>query len=267
MGSTTNNVYTKQVAFSDKAAPNSAFKYLHPSSAFQPVQNGHNSPPQPIIQGKTDAATASKVSAQTAQTRDIKQPVHVQHHHHHYHHHHHHVHNMPQQKPANQDDLSSKNIAVEALQCGSSNMLSAPLEGKAGNQSMNGNGSGSNSGSNGQNGSITDLNARGTNTESDNGVVTGFATRSGIDTNNSAQREAALIKFRQKRKERCFEKKVSISLTTWHQKFIDSFLDVQLAAYFPIKKYIVENFNIFQTNLIHDTVQFYLKVFTPQNML
>ncbi|KAG7998709.1 hypothetical protein I3843_01G270300 [Carya illinoinensis] len=208
MGSTTNNVYTKQVAFSDKAAPNSAFKYLHPSSAFQPVQNGHNSPPQPIIQGKTDAATASKVSAQTAQTRDIKQPVHVQHHHHHYHHHHHHVHNMPQQKPANQDDLSSKNIAVEALQCGSSNMLSAPLEGKAGNQSMNGNGSGSNSGSNGQNGSITDLNARGTNTESDNGVVTGFATRSGIDTNNSAQREAALIKFRQKRKERCFEKKV-----------------------------------------------------------
>ncbi|KAG2730040.1 hypothetical protein I3760_01G275500 [Carya illinoinensis] len=208
MGSTTNNVYTKQVAFSDKAAPNSAFKYLHPSSAFQPVQNGHNSPPQPIIQSKTDAATASKVSAQTAQTRDIKQPVHVQHHHHHYHHHHHHVHNMPQQKPANQDDLSSENIAVEALQCGSSNMLSAPLEGKAGNQSMNGNGSGSNSGSNGQNGSITDLNARGTNTESDNGVVTGFATRSGIDTNNSAQREAALIKFRQKRKERCFEKKV-----------------------------------------------------------
>ncbi|XP_035548318.1 two-component response regulator-like PRR37 isoform X1 [Juglans regia] len=215
MGSTTNNVYTKQVAFSDKSAPNSAFKYLRPSSAFQPVQNGPTSPTQPIIQGKTDATIASTVSAQT---RDMKQPVQVQHHHHHYHHHHHHLHNMPQQKLANQDDLSSKNIAVEAPQCGSSNMLSAPVEGKAGYQSMNGNGSRSNHGSNGQNGSITDLNARGANMESDNGVagkggvsgVTGFATRSGIDTNHSAQREAALNKFRQKRKERCFEKKYNL---------------------------------------------------------
>ncbi|XP_058082482.1 uncharacterized protein LOC131230598 [Magnolia sinica] len=63
-----------------------------------------------------------------------------------------------------------------------------------------------------QNGSSIAVNAGGLNTESDNGVVgKGVAaggSGSGVDQNWFAQREAALTKFRQKRKERCFEKKV-----------------------------------------------------------
>ena len=80
-------------------------------------------------------------------------------------------------------------------------MVDAPSEAKAGKYSVNGSGSGSNHGSNGQNGS-------------DNGVA-GNTYATGVTERNSdedrfAQREAALIKFRQKRKERCFEKKVII---------------------------------------------------------
>jgi pseudo-response regulator 7 len=196
MGFTTNNVFSKQVAVSDMPAPKSTVKSLHPS-AFQPVQSGHISPPQPIIQGKTDAAIAS---TDLSQERHINQPAQVQHHHHHYNHHHHHVHNnMPQKQLANPDDLSLKKITTAAPHCGSSNLLSPPLEG------------------NGQSGSTTAINAGGANMESDNGIagkggasgVIGFASRSGDDLNRSAQREAALNKFRLKRKERCFEKKVT----------------------------------------------------------
>uniref|UniRef100_A0A2N9EEY1 CCT domain-containing protein n=1 Tax=Fagus sylvatica TaxID=28930 RepID=A0A2N9EEY1_FAGSY len=213
MGSSTNNVSTKKVSFNDKSPPKSTVKCLHPSSAFQPVQNSHIPPPQSIIQDKKDAAMASMV---LAQARDVNQQVQVQHHHHHYHHHHHHMHSMPQQELDNQDDLSLKNIAAAAPQCGSSNLISASLEGNSGSHSLNGSASGSNHGSNGQNGSTATLNTTETNMESDNGVAgkggvngtIGFTSRSGIDPDRFALREAALNKFRQKRKERCFEKKV-----------------------------------------------------------
>ncbi|XP_062156956.1 two-component response regulator-like PRR73 [Alnus glutinosa] len=208
MGSSTNNVFAKQVAFSDMPVSKSTVKSLHPSSAFQPVQSGHISPPQPIIR-MTDAAIAI---TDLSQESHINQQVQVKHHHHH-----HRVHNnMPQQQLANHDDLSLKNITAAAPHCGSSNLLSAPLEGNVGNHSLNGSAAGSNHGSNGHSGSTTAINAGGTNMESDNGIagkggaigVIGFASRSGDDPNRSAQREAALNKFRQKRKERCFEKKV-----------------------------------------------------------
>lgn len=42
----------------------------------------------------------------------------------------------------------------------------------------------------------------------ESGFVNGVTSGSGVDQNRSAQREAALTKFRLKRKERCFEKKV-----------------------------------------------------------
>lgn len=81
---------------------------------------------------------------------------------------------------------------------------------------MNGSALGSNNGSNGQNGT-TDFNARVTNIESGNGVagkgrlsgVIGVTSRSGVDADLVAPREAALNKFREKRKQRCFEKKVT----------------------------------------------------------
>ncbi|EOY18477.1 Pseudo response regulator, putative isoform 4 [Theobroma cacao] len=104
-----------------------------------------------------------------------------------------------------------------APQCGSSNLSSLPhVEGNAANHSLTRSASGSNHGSNGQNGSSTVLNTRGMNLESENGVPgkggagggIGSGGRNVVDQNRFAQREAALNKFRQKRKERCFEKKV-----------------------------------------------------------
>ncbi|EOY18480.1 Pseudo response regulator, putative isoform 7, partial [Theobroma cacao] len=106
-----------------------------------------------------------------------------------------------------------------APQCGSSNLSSLPhVEGNAANHSLTRSASGSNHGSNGQNGSSTVLNTRGMNLESENGVPgkggagggIGSGGRNVVDQNRFAQREAALNKFRQKRKERCFEKKVTV---------------------------------------------------------
>ncbi|KAL5733383.1 hypothetical protein ACOSP7_032723 [Xanthoceras sorbifolium] len=206
MGLTTNSAFTKPVVFSDKPIPKSTVKCLHPS-AFQPVQSGRKSLPQPAIQDKADAAMSNTI---VAHVWGVNQQVQVQHHHHH---HHHHVHNMPQQQVPSHDDLLLKNMAAAAPQCGSSNVLSVAIEGNAGNHSLNGSTSGSNHGSNGQNGSSIALTA---DIDSDNGVIMkggdgdgiGYGSRSGVDQNRFAQREAALHKFRQKRKERCFEKKV-----------------------------------------------------------
>ncbi|KAH9703400.1 Two-component response regulator-like PRR37 [Citrus sinensis] len=201
VGLTTNASSTNPTVFSDKPAPNSTIKSLLPSSATQPAQP---------IQGKVDGAVGSM-----AQERGVNQQVQVQHHHHHYHHCHHHVHNVPQQQLANHDMLLKK-MAAKAPNNGSSNIVSAPIEGNAGNHSLNGSTSGSNHGSNGQSGSCTALNAEVENVESDNGVPmkgkpaggVGYGSTSGVIKNRFAQREAALNKFRQKRKQRCFEKKV-----------------------------------------------------------
>ncbi|CAK9144185.1 unnamed protein product [Ilex paraguariensis] len=224
MGSTTNSVFTKPEVFSDKPMANSTVN-VHPSSAFQPVQQSHNSFPQPVIQGKANAATVNTV---LAQPRVKHQKVQVQHHHHHYHHYHHHVHNMQnQQQLPNDEDLHVKNIVSGSPQCRTSNVLGTLIEGNAANYgsasgSNNGsngqNGSSAQNGSSGQNGSSTAVIAEGTNMVSDDGVAgncgaaggsgSGSGSRSGVDQNRATQREAALNKFRQKRKERCFEKKV-----------------------------------------------------------
>jgi len=103
-----------------------------------------------------------------------------------------------------------------AQQCGSSNVLEGLVESNAGNYSVNGSASGSNYGCNGQNGSSTALNAGVTNVESENGAggssgaggISGKNGGNGADEGRVAHRVAALNKFRQKRKERCFEKKV-----------------------------------------------------------
>lgn len=201
MGSTTDDVYTKPAAFDDKPDSKSAVKHLQ-HSAFQPVQN---------------TILADFANANTILTHPSAMPPQVQIQNHHYHYHHH-VHNISQQQIRIHDDLALTNMAKSAPQCGSSNVLNAPVEGNARNQSLNGSASGSNHGSNGQNGSTTAVNAQGTNMESDDGIAgkggagggsgSGSGSRSGVDQNQSAQREAALNKFRQKRKERCFEKKV-----------------------------------------------------------
>ncbi|MFS7957783.1 putative transcription factor C2C2-CO-like family [Helianthus anomalus] len=114
----------------------------------------------------------------------------VRHHYHHYHlHHHHHVHETQQQQES----------ATQA-------------EGNAANY---GSGSGgSNNKSNGENGScgekaIAEGGDNGVDEKGKTGNLSGSGSASGVDQDRLAQREAALNKFRQKKKKRCFEKKVS----------------------------------------------------------
>ncbi|KAK1409523.1 hypothetical protein QVD17_36049 [Tagetes erecta] len=120
--------------------------------------------------------------------------------------HHHDVHNIKQQQQmANQDDESSKNIM--------SNGLTALAEGNAANYES---ASGSNNKSNSEKGNSADKgDSYAAITEGSDNVITEKGTignlsgsGSGVDHDRLAQREAALNKFRQKRKERCFEKKV-----------------------------------------------------------
>ncbi|KAL3523420.1 hypothetical protein ACH5RR_016254 [Cinchona calisaya] len=215
MGSTTNKIFTKGEAFSEKPSPRSTIS-VHPYSASHLVQHGHNPSLQPMTAGKPDSAKTT-----VTQARAMHQQAQVEHHHHHhYHHHHHHVHSLQQQQQLrNGDDLSLQNMNAGAPQCGPSNVLSVEIEGNAANY---GSASGSNNGSNGQNrssgqnGSSTAVIVEGTNVASDNGANgkcgagggNTSGSKSGVDQDRLAQREAALNKFRQKRKERCFEKKV-----------------------------------------------------------
>lgn len=215
MASTNKYVAPKPEAFSDMPESMSAFKSSH-SSAFQPVQSGCICLSPQVKSGKTDDGEVDPVQAPL---RGSYQQVQVQHHHHHHHHHYHHrVHNVQQHMLHEEHDkLSLKNMAAAAQQCGSSTVLGGPVESHTGNYSVNGSASGSNHGSNGQNGSSTALNAGMTNVESDNGGAGnrgsgGISWResgNGVDENRVAQREAALNKFRQKRKDRCFEKRVN----------------------------------------------------------
>ncbi|CAM8949459.1 unnamed protein product [Rhodiola kirilowii] len=169
----------------------------------------------PVELEKTEDAA---INSSQVEPQDLNE-VYVEHHHHHHHHFHHHVHDMPKQKAANDPDKClPEDKLLGAPQCGSSNAIDRPIKLYPGNYSMNGSGSGSNHGSNGQNGSsaLTPPDAGTTNLKSDidmpvnnaSGDSKGKTGMSGSDEERFAHREAALTKFRQKRKERCFEKKV-----------------------------------------------------------
>lgn len=210
MGSTTNNVFTKPVACKEKAASTSAVKCIQPSSAFHPVQ--FQASTQQVMQQKVDDLAAASIG----QPREIQRQVQV-HHHHHYHHHHL-IHSMQLQlqQPPDHDDMSP--------QCGSSTMFIGPVEGNAANYSINGSDSGSNHGSNVQNGSSTAVNAVGMNTVTANGIAdktVAGGSGGGVDQSRFAWREAALKKFRQKRKERNFGKKVD---NFWLHIYIQHFI-------------------------------------------
>jgi pseudo-response regulator 7 len=113
-------------------------------------------------------------------------------------------------------DLLHKSTTKVAQQCMSSNVFGGPEEGNAAaNYGLDGSTAESDHGSNGQGGSNT-LTIKMTNVENGDAAGGSFGV-GGIDKINIgsvsyeeriALREAALTKFRQKRKERCFEKKV-----------------------------------------------------------
>lgn len=205
-GSTTN-----PAAYKDRAASTQAVRSFHPS-AFHSVQVRASS--QQTMQEKIDGMEATA----EGQTRGIQCQYQVQHHHHHYHHHHHHVHSMQKQQQLQQtsehDDLSQKNIAAAAQYSGSSNVFAGSIEGNAANYSLHGSNSGSNHGSKVQNGSCAAINI-GANMETANGTAEKCRVAGGnvsgssrVDQNRPPQRLAVLNKFRQKRKERNFGKKV-----------------------------------------------------------
>ncbi|KAF8096021.1 hypothetical protein N665_0319s0039 [Sinapis alba] len=144
-------------------------------------------------------AGAPKVSS--AGSSSVKQPLPCDHHHHHHH------------SSYNPVDIPERKLP---LQRGSSNVYNESTEGNNNNTvnySVNGSGSGSGHGSHDPYGSSNGMNAGGMNKGSANGAGgSGDGSGSGsgnvADENKMSQREAALTKFRQKRKERCFRKKV-----------------------------------------------------------
>ncbi|XP_062117062.1 two-component response regulator-like APRR7 isoform X2 [Humulus lupulus] len=211
MGFTNNNAFSSQVL--NNSVTGSTIQQSYPSSTFHPVKNDLSGAPQQVITDNADDETASVVLSHSkgAHKEHHNQHLHIHyenhqvHHHHHHHHHHHLVRGVQQQQPTD-NSFSLKKLASAAPHCGSSNVLSGPVEANTGNCSINRSASGSNHGSNAA------INVGGTNIESDNGNSgksgSGDASGSGrVDENKSAQREAALTKFRQKRKERCFRKK------------------------------------------------------------
>ncbi|KAK4419150.1 Two-component response regulator-like APRR7 [Sesamum alatum] len=204
MGSSTNKLPK------DKSEATSAINGLHPS-AFRPVKNDLR-----YSQQQVSLLPNGMQSTDLCPGRVSHQDLQIQHtHHQNYHHHHHHFQNLENQPSSNIDESSSKKSVVDAPHCGSTNVLGGPMDGNPRNYSLNRSASGSNHGSNGQNGSSTAINAAGNNAESDvgqggksgSGDASGSGSGNRVDENKLAQREAALIKFRQKRKERCFKKK------------------------------------------------------------
>lgn len=191
-------------------------KCLYQSSAFQPVKNNLICASQQVAVHNAEDMTASTVLAPPRGGTNKDSPN--QDFHSLYKNHSCIGNDMQcQLPPDHHDDASSKKMATAAPHCGSSNMVEMLVEGNVGNYSINRSVSGSNNGSNGQNGSSTAVNAGGINKESNNGIAgnsgSGDASASGSGSGSAnkktSQREAALTKFRQKRKERCFRKKVT----------------------------------------------------------
>uniref|UniRef100_A0A2P2LFQ6 Two-component response regulator-like APRR7 n=2 Tax=Rhizophora mucronata TaxID=61149 RepID=A0A2P2LFQ6_RHIMU len=212
-GSTTNNTFNRSIV-KNKPAITSSVKCLHPPSASQPMKGDILGATKLLASKQADDMAGTVL---LAQSRGIQQEVLLQHLTQHHDHHHHLGHKKQQQQlPPDLDDSSLKKMAAPSPRCRSSNVLGGPAEVNAGNYSINGSASGSNHGSNGQIGSNTVVNAGVTNAESDNGMggksgsgdASWIRSENRIDQGKLAQREAALTKFRQKRKERCFKKKV-----------------------------------------------------------
>ncbi|KAK1394173.1 Pseudo-response regulator 7 [Heracleum sosnowskyi] len=176
-----NSSYALKTGMMPNSQSVSAFKCFQASAAKQ-VEHTCLPPPHST---KNDGTTPGK---EEAHAKDSDQQF-VQHHHHHYYHYHHHVQGLHPQSEDLGDHLIT-DLMVDASRCGSSDMLDGHVAGNATFRNLVG--SDNNHGSIGWNGSSNESNVGVTNMESDNGE----------------KREAAFKKFRQKRKERCFEKKV-----------------------------------------------------------
>ncbi|KAK8461186.1 hypothetical protein SEVIR_2G456400v4 [Setaria viridis] len=202
MGSTTKNVVTKPTTNKERVMSPSAIKANAHTSAFHPVQ--HWMVPANAA-GKAKADEMVNNATKNGHPGEVQSNL-VQH---------------PRPILYVHFDVSRENGGSGAPQCGSSNVFDPPLEGQAANYGMNGSNSGSNNGTNGQNRSTAAANAERTNTEIANGAINksgpgggnGSGSVSGNDTYVKRMaptpREAQLMKYREKKKDRNFEKKVA----------------------------------------------------------
>lgn len=204
MGSSTKNVVPKPSGNRERVTSPSAVKSAQHTSAFHPTPH-QSSPANVVGKDKTDEGISNGVKA--GHPTEGPQSC-VQHHHHvHYY-----VHVMTQQQPSTDPGSSD-------AQCGSSNVFDPPVavEGHAANYSVNGGVSGGHNGCNGQNGNSAAPNIARPNVESVNctmsknvaGGGSGGVSGNGMYQNRFPQREAAVNKFRLKRKDRNFGKKVA----------------------------------------------------------
>lgn len=197
---------------------------LHAANWEASAQAGESGEAKDLVSYKQDAYDYSNTNSYSK----------YHHHSHHHHHHHiqHHFHHLSEEQlylrakaAPLPNDQTVTDVGAGAPGCGSSNMAngSEGIMGPSGSSngygsngygavSVNGNASGSNYGSNGQSAAMilpgrgnTDRNTHG---EPEHGLPDTNGILAGHDENRCARREAALTKFRQKRKERCFEKKV-----------------------------------------------------------
>ncbi|KAK4800616.1 hypothetical protein SAY86_021103 [Trapa natans] len=200
MGSTINGPVATPSSIRGKSVVASSVKCSHLSSSVHPTKTDMYFSSQQIAREKADEKASTTV---VDPVRGIQSKVQLQNLHQH----------CEKQVVQDYDDLALKLLAAPAPHCGSSNVLEGPANVNVGNYSINGSVSGSN------HGSSVAANAGGINGESDNGDAgkggSGSGSGSGdgngdnrVDQNKLAQREAALRKFRQKRSERCFHKKV-----------------------------------------------------------
>ncbi|OEL26258.1 Two-component response regulator-like PRR37, partial [Dichanthelium oligosanthes] len=207
MGSTTKNVVTKPTTNKERVVSPSAVEANAHTSAFHPVQHWV------VTANATGKAKADEMANNAikdghpgeVQSNLVQHPRPILHY--------------------VYFDMLRENVGSGAPQCGSSNVFDPPLEGQAANYGVNGSNSGSNNGTNGRNGftagaSTAAANADRTNTEIANGAIdksgagggNGSVSGSGNDTYVKrlapaiAPREALLMKYREKKKHRNFEK-------------------------------------------------------------
>ncbi|XP_019427737.1 PREDICTED: two-component response regulator-like APRR7 isoform X1 [Lupinus angustifolius] len=209
MGSTTdNNAFTKSAVIRGPAVA-STTKCLYQSSAFQPLNNNLICASKQVVLHDTEDKITSNLAPPKV---DIHKDSASKDFYHHYESHNCLANNMQHQVPLDHRAELFKKMAAAAPHFGSSNVVEVVVEGNVGNYSVNRSASGSNNGSNGQNGCSTAFNVGGTNIENNNGPAgnsgSGDGSANRVDQNKISQREAALTKFREKRKERCFHKKV-----------------------------------------------------------
>lgn len=181
------------------------------SSELQTVQNNGIS----SSQKKTSAAREEYAEMAKGQVRGSEQGFQVEHTRH-QHHHYNHIAHQAAKDLRPDHDLSVKSSTKAAQQCISSN-----VRGPAETNAFDGNANESDHGSNGQEGSNT-LTTKTINLENNHVIAASFEVEVGVvdrkntmnaaDEERTALREAALAKFRLKRKERCFEKKVTYIL-------------------------------------------------------